>query len=748
MREIFLMSRRPLFFIIAIFAVSLVLTSCTGLLIGHNRSISPEKTTLRIMLSEGSSAREAAYTKDDVTSFRVTILSADRNSAVIPAEDVTPGADGACTYEKEIAPGTYSVYVQAIISGSANWTAYKAPSFYGITENQQIVASKTPTTVSVNMVPLTISGSATGNADSADWDKGIIPQALPASNALLYFWDSTSNARQLMTRLPATTNGTGFTLYADTGMVFYLNDAGTEVTTDADGLITNNVGCSPDKPMKATDDANLAIYSYCYYHQDVPVVVNLLGDVTMTDWVFSLPLTINGNGHTIKADPDYNNTYIICFDDENAEEVDGNLVFSGTYFIYDTIFDGGLTFDEGEPEYGNYIGGINAYADIVLDHCTIQNCSKAPVSYTTNGFTYWSKSEGAGIISYGTLTMTDCTIKNCYIDQEGECSEGYGAGIAVITYDESDNPSKATLTRCTIENCKSCGFGGGLYISENGTEVILNDCTFTKCKADDNGGGIYMKGTLNLQGNNNISYCSAGTSGGGLYLNTTNVTFADDCLCTFDHCSAASGGGLGAAQFGGFKNCSFTNCIATDLGGGAYIFSLNSDFYNPAHIEKCTFTHCSATTGGAWFGSSDGAYFAIDDCQISGCSAKDGGALANSGRLDLSNTTITGCTAGGSGGALYINNDSNQTRTVTISGCTISGCQQKGSSDHGGGIYDYDAQLTITGTSITSCTDASGIINSIYCKGSNASLTIDGNSLCQNASSGYNLNSNITPSGT
>lgn len=117
--------------------------------------------------------------------------------------------------------------------------------------------------------------------------------------------------------------------------------------------------------------------------------------------------------------------------------------------------------------------------------------------------------------------------------------------------------------------------------------------------------------------------------GGAVYI-TNSSPHIDSCI--FENCSAPSGGALYMASASAeikpelWLNW-FTNCQATAGDGGAWWIGQNS----VPGILRNVFTNCSATgNGGAVYISPDPGIY-----------------------VNLNNSTLDGCTAGGSGSALY-----------------------------------------------------------------------------------------------
>ncbi len=116
-------------------------------------------------------------------------------------------------------------------------------------------------------------------------------------------------------------------------------------------------------------------------------------------------------------------------------------------------------------------------------------------------------------------------------------------------------------------------------------------------------------------------------------------------------------------------------------------------------ISDSVFTSCSGANGGAIFNNNGGTLI-ISSTTFSDGSATNGGEIFNNGgTLTISSTTFSDCTATNAGGAIY-----NDAGTLTISSTTFSGC----SSVAGGAIYTDAGTLIISTTTFSGCSGGNG----------------------------------------
>ena len=156
-----------------------------------------------------------------------------------------------------------------------------------------------------------------------------------------------------------------------------------------------------------------------------------------------------------------------------------------------------------------------------------------------------------------------------------------------------------------------------------GAELTLKDLTLKGGKAKgsgdaDNGGGIFFDGGSGVFSNCTIESCSSNNFGGAIALKKSAILEIKD-------------------------NSHIKSCNAKNKGGGLYIVDGAAVSLINSYVEGCHVTSNTSLGGGVWLESSISA--------------------SASSALDLSeNSSITLCTAGAHGGAVYMN--SNTTLTM------------------------------------------------------------------------------------
>ncbi len=150
-----------------------------------------------------------------------------------------------------------------------------------------------------------------------------------------------------------------------------------------------------------------------------------------------------------------------------------------------------------------------------------------------------------------------------------------------------------------------------------GAELTLKDLTLkggnAKGSGDaDNGGGIFFDGGSGVFSNCTIESCSSNNFGGAIALKTGAILEIKD-------------------------NSHIKSCNAKNKGGGLYIIAGSAVSLINSYVEECHVTNNTSLGGGVWLESS---------------------ISASASALDLSeNSSITLCTAGAHGGAVYMNSN-------------------------------------------------------------------------------------------
>lgn len=265
-----------------------------------------------------------------------------------------------------------------------------------------------------------------------------------------------------------------------------------------------------------------------------------------------------------------------------------------------------------------------------------------------------------------------------------------------------------TLTNINFVNGFMANNNGGV-IFNSGTLKISN-CNFTGCKVEGpkaSGGAIYGSGPGTIS-KCNFDKCSAVHYGGA--VNSNKLVFKN---CNFTNNVASNGGALGGKVQ--VYSCFFKNCIATstanakndDNGGGACNGAIPK-------VESSVFINCNAPKayGGALRGETH-----ANNCQFINCTAKEGGAIR--GISTVNGCTFNNCVASSEmGGALF-------TGQSTITKCIFIGCSA--AKTNAGAIY-IGTKSKIVNCKFYNCSAPKGTGGAVYGNGVISKCTFEGNS--------------------
>jgi CSLREA domain-containing protein len=199
---------------------------------------------------------------------------------------------------------------------------------------------------------------------------------------------------------------------------------------------------------------------------------------------------------------------------------------------------------------------------------------------------------------------------------------------------------------------------------------------------------------------------------------------------TFDHGAPNFGGGGGIYNFGdgtiNITNCAFTNNVAVGVGRGGAVYhygaghmtitgstfinnqadiggAIANDFTGPITIINSNFSTSHANTGGTLSNESS-ATMTLTNVVIDGSTSTFQAAGINvgfDGGLDITDSRLSHCFAGNSGGAIFNTN----TGVVNITRSTLS---ENSATSVGGGMYNNTGTVNITASTISGNTVTSG----------------------------------------
>lgn len=270
---------------------------------------------------------------------------------------------------------------------------------------------------------------------------------------------------------------------------------------------------------------------------------------------------------------------------------------------------------------------------------------------------------GGGVDFFLTGTGNNFSMSGCVVTGNSATgsANSHGGGVNV----DSNNASSAagpsigtvTFTNCTFSNNSSDREGGGLSLFADKHDVTLTNCTITGNHTNivgGNGGGVQIAhsygGTVTMNGGSVTNNTSA-AGGGGMNItyngnaSINNVTISGNTSTGVAGANSIGGGVLisqtGAAGISALvtlTGCSITgnhaNGAAVGQGGGVYMVSAY-----PATISKCTITGNTAGSsgGGLAVGAGGAGAMTANFNRIVGNTSPSLIGLANAGTASVEN---------------------------------------------------------------------------------------------------------------
>jgi len=327
-----------------------------------------------------------------------------------------------------------------------------------------------------------------------------------------------------------------------------------------------------------------------------------------------------------------------------------------------------------------------------------------------NGFTITNGSAayGGGVHIDGASP----TIKNCIITSNVATS--YGGGIYVTGY------ASPSIEYCVITYNDGSYKGGGVHCESYATPTI-SDCDISYNSANDSngdGGGIYASSEITVT-DSTITHNGSYRNGYGICISSGELDISDSAISY--NTSTVGYFGAGTAIYSVSSTITVDNCTMNDnkvaVGGQypysgpvVYVESSTTTIRNNTIIEDNEATEGSG--GVIAYAGSAGHSLTITDSiirdNIGTGSGTGGGVGASANDLTISDSIISGNTAG-TGGGIYFNGDGND---LSVTDSFVTGNTALGG---GGGISMYradGASNTITNCLIADNTAvAAGAVN-------------------------------------
>ena len=203
------------------------------------------------------------------------------------------------------------------------------------------------------------------------------------------------------------------------------------------------------------------------------------------------------------------------------------------------------------------------------------------------------------------------------------------------------------------------------------------------------GAGILIDAAALTVENCIVRDCAAAGNGGAIGSRSKTVFPPIALNCRMESNDAGADGGAMHA-IGGFDlyECVISNNDASNQGGGLAFEGNPAGKSNYSIIDSCVVTRCMAMRGGGAYGHD--ATLRVYDCSLDSCTAGDifkksgwgGGISIQSGRLEMTNGSITDCEGGEGSGGLHVSGSTVECSEVNFYGNTAF---FKGGAVHGSG---------------------------------------------------------------
>ena len=207
-------------------------------------------------------------------------------------------------------------------------------------------------------------------------------------------------------------------------------------------------------------------------------------DCSISEFVISSPIIIDGMNHTIKLIRSQGSTGD-CLITNNSNSIIKNLIFDG----------------QGQYAYG-IIKNKNTY------NCTIEKC-------TFQNFKHTNKQLQLNVIHVlqgSTTKIEQCTFKNIKIIGNGTITDNGGTGRCIRTYDDTestDNVTNLIIDKCLFEN--------NYNIDDNG-DFIIEDFDNIHLQNNNGNNNITISNILSINSGKRVIKCQASN------VDITNVT--------------------------------------------------------------------------------------------------------------------------------------------------------------------------------------------------------------------------------
>ncbi|MCD7745418.1 MAG: hypothetical protein LUI13_09085 [Lachnospiraceae bacterium] len=368
---------------------------------------------------------------------------------------------------------------------------------------------------------------------------------------------------------------------------------------------------------------------------------------------------------------------------------------------------------------------------------------------------YLLKGSPTAIGCYGTLTIQDMQYTTGADSGSETYCEHYDALVEInkkVHEDETDEDGNALITGAgagedsigTITGSASMA-GGGVHVYSGGYVTMISgqiaDCVAGSASNTNyyGGAGVCVEsGTFILGGTASINNCTTKSYGSAVYITAASGVFILQDDAVIEENSAYRG--TVAVMNGTFQMTGGTiqNNTVTQYGGGVYVTG------GTFRMSGGTISSNTTQYGGGVFQSSGTVRLTGGTISGNTVTNRGGGIYLSSGTMTLSGVTISENVATsdtsatnilyGTGGGIYVNGGTLSIRRGTVI--------FQNTANRGGGVYQYNGTITMSGGQITrnSAEHGGGLAQYPTYPGT---FTLSGGVLCDNTSTADGLGNDV-----
>ncbi len=286
----------------------------------------------------------------------------------------------------------------------------------------------------------------------------------------------------------------------------------------------------------------------------------------------------------------------------------------------------------------------------------------------------------------GLWTASDVTIGSA-VSISGNTATGNGGGVyayggGVLPYATAPN---VTLSGNTLSGNEAKN-GGGVYLAANTQLTLTGNSAISSNTASNDGGGIAAAHGSILTLTNGRITGNTGGNGGGLWT-AVSVTIGS-AMSISNNTATGNGGGINVVNSGSAPTVTLNGATVSGNeaknGGGVYLTSNTQLTLTGNGIISGN----TATSDGGGIVAAYGSTLILTNGQIIGNTGGNGGGLWLASNVTLgSNVSITGNTAAGNGGGVYVYGGGNTPYAAATSFILSNGTINDNEAAYGGGIF-------------------------------------------------------------